>query len=142
MKISQAGLDLIKSFEGLRLMAYRDIVGVKTIGYGHTGPDVYDGEEWNLAQCEAQLAKDVARFEVGVLKLCKRPPRQNQFDALVSFAFNLGLPALAQSTLLRCYNLGNEPDAAKEFGKWNHAGGRVVEGLTRRRAAEAKLFEA
>lgn len=139
--LNKAGLDLIKSFEGCRLEAYKDIVGVLTVGWGHTGPDVYVGETWNQAQADAQLVKDLQRFEDGVVKLCKdRMPNPNQFAALVSFAYNLGLAALASSTLLRCFLKRNDPDAAKEFLKWNRAGGKVVAGLTRRREAESVLF--
>jgi lysozyme len=139
MKISQQGIALIKQFEGCKLKTYKDSVGVLTIGYGHTGADVKTGMTITQAQAEELLKKDVARFEIGVTKLVDTIP-QNQFDALVSFAYNVGLMALEKSTLLRKLRAGDTLGAANEFPRWNKAGGRVLTGLTRRRAAEQKLF--
>ncbi len=140
MKISIKGLNLIKSFEGLELKAYKDSVGVLTVGYGSTGPHVYEGLVITEEQAEAMLKSDVSRFERGVTELVKVPLNQNQFDALVSFSFNLGLGNLKSSTLLRKLNASDYSGAANEFLRWNKAGGKVLNGLTRRREAEKKLF--
>jgi lysozyme len=140
MKISQAGTDLIKSFEGLRLEAYRCPAGIWTIGYGHVGRRVMRGLSIDEATAEIWLRSDLEHFENGVSKLLRVPVRQSQFDALVSFAFNLGLGALERSTLLRKLNARDDYGAADEFLRWNIAGGKVLEGLTRRRKAERELF--
>jgi lysozyme len=140
MKISQKGLNLIKSFEGLELKAYKDSVGVVTIGYGSTGPHVSMGQSITETQAEALLLSDVTRFEKGVSDLVKVTLTQYQFDALVSFSFNLGLGNLKSSTLLRKLNSLDYKGASLEFARWNKAGGRVLAGLTRRRLAEKELF--
>lgn len=140
MKISKKGLDLIKQFEGLELKAYKDSVGVVTIGYGSTGPHVSMGMVITQEQAESLLKQDVSRFEKGVSELVKVPLNQNQFDALVSFSFNLGLGNLKSSTLLRKLNFLDYVGAANEFPRWNKAGGVVLKGLTRRREAEKALF--
>lgn len=140
MKISQTGLDLVKSFEGLRLKAYYDSVGVLTIGFGSTGPHVKPGMVITPKQAEDLLRDDVTRFEACVSKQVTVPLSQNQFDALVSFAFNLGCGNLASSTLLKKLNAKDYAGAASEFAKWNRAGGKVLAGLTRRREAEKALF--
>ena len=140
MRLSDNGLNLIKQFEGLRLKAYQCSAGVWTIGYGHT-KGVKSGQTITTAEVDELLRQDVAGFECGVCKLLTRSVTQNQFDALVSFAFNVGLQALKTSTLLRRLN-ANEPaeKVAAEFLRWNKAGGKVLPGLTRRRQAEADLF--
>lgn len=140
MRISQKGLNLIKEFEGLELRAYKDSVGVVTIGYGSTGPHVSMGMTITADQAEALLKNDVSRFEKGVMDLVTVPITQNQFDALVSFSFNLGLGNLKASTLLRKLNSLDYVGAANEFPRWNKAGGKALAGLTRRREAEKKLF--
>jgi lysozyme len=140
MKISQKGVNLVKKFEGLELKAYKDSVGVVTIGYGSTGPHVFMGQVITEAQAEALLIKDLSRFESGVTELVKVPLTQNQFDALVSFSFNLGLGNLKSSTLLKKLNAKDYLGASKEFERWNKAGGKVLNGLTRRRLAEKELF--
>lgn len=140
LRINQAGLSLIKEFEGLRLEAYQDIVGVWTIGYGHTGPEVVKGKIITTAQAEELLAKDVEKFEVGVRKLVPPSCTTNQFSALVCFSYNVGLGALGKSTLLKKLVAGDITGAAEEFLKWNKAGGKEVAGLTRRRVAERSLF--
>jgi len=137
--LSRNGLDLIKGFEGLRLSAYQDAAGVWTIGYGHTG-SVHPGDRITQAQAEALLQKDTAWAQQAVRDQVKVPLTQGQFDALTSFTFNLGAGALAKSTLLRKLNAGDYAGAQAEFGKWVHAGGQVLQGLVRRRAAEAELF--
>lgn len=140
MKISNKGINLIKQFEGLELKAYKDSVGVVTIGYGSTGPHVFMGQIITEAQAEVLLIKDLSRFESGVTELVKVPLTQNQLDALVSFSFNLGLGNLKSSTLLKKLNAKDYVGASKEFERWNKAGGKVLNGLTRRRLAEKELF--
>jgi lysozyme len=142
--ISQAGVNLIKSFEGVSLKSYKDIAGVLTVGYGHTGSDVKQTMTITPAQAEALLRKDLERFVDGVNKLVDVEINQNQFDALVSFSFNLGLGSLQMSHLLDLVNKKDFAGASQEFVKWNKA--RVkgvlqpVAGLTRRRQAESDLF--
>jgi lysozyme len=140
MKISKVGLELIKSFEGCRLHAYHDVVNVLTIGYGSTGSHVKEGMTITQKEAEALLLKDLSRFEAGVDKAVTVELNQNQFDALVSFSFNLGLGNLGKSTLLKLVNQKRFHEAAGEFHKWNKAGGHVLTGLTRRREAERDLF--
>ena len=132
MKISQKGLDLIKNFEGLELKAYKDSVGILTIGYGSTGSHVKSGMTITAEQAEELLKQDVSRFEKGVNDLVKVSLTQNQFDALVSFSFNLGLGNLKSSTLLKKLNASDYTGAVNEFLRWNRAGGKVLNGLTRR----------
>lgn len=139
MNISDKGLNLIKSFEGLRLTAYRDAVGIWTIGYGHI-QGVHQGMAINGEEAEQLLRDDVAKFEHGVEDMASECT-QGQFDALVSFAFNLGLSALKTSTLLRLHKAGDYVGAEEQFMRWTKAGGRVLPGLVRRRAAEAELYE-
>lgn len=141
MNISNKGISLIESFEGLRLAKYLDVVGKPTIGYGHL---ILPSESFPApiteAQAEALLLKDLGISESGVSKSVKVPLNQNQFDALVSFTFNLGVGNLQSSTLLKKLNAGDYAGAADEFLRWNKAGGKEVAGLTRRRAAERSLF--
>lgn len=141
MQISNAGLDLIKQFEGLYLKAYRCPAGVPTIGYGHTA-GVAMGQTITQQQADDYLRRDVRQFERAVARLATVPLTQGQFDALVSFAFNLGEGALARSTLLRLLNEGKYTEAALQFGRWVKGGGKELPGLVRRRAAERALFEA
>lgn len=141
MKISQNGIELIKSFEGCVLTGYPDVGGVPTVGYGSTGPDVYIGMKITQAEAERRLAKELEHFENGVSNLVKVAINQNEFDALVSFSFNVGLGAFQRSTLLRLLNDGTERDiVSSEFLRWNKVDGKPVEGLTRRRKAEQALF--
>lgn len=142
MKTSQAGVDLIKQFEGLELTAYPDPgTGGEpwTIGYGHTG-GVKPGDTVTEAEAEEILRQDLARFEDCVNAYVSVPITQSEFDALVSFAFNVGCGALKSSTLLRLLNGGDHEAAAQQFPRWNKAAGRVMAGLTRRREAERDLF--
>ena len=132
---------LIEQFEGLRLEPYADAVGVPTIGFGHTGSDVSLGMDPITQEVADQLLQaDLQRFEDGVNGFVSDETSQQQFDALVSFSYNLGLGALQGSTLLRYHLAGNYPAAAGEFGRWVHAGGRVLAGLVRRRQAEAMVY--
>ena len=140
LEFDRDGIDLVAASEGCRLTAYRDSVGVLTIGYGHTGRDVYEGQTITQDEAEQLLLRDVRIAELDVKAVVKVPISQRQYDALVDFAFNLGGPALQGSTLLRLLNVGDYAGADAEFKKWDHAGGKVLPGLTKRRAAEAALF--
>lgn len=144
---SAACLDLIKRFEGChkmradgRVEAYLCPAGVWTIGYGSTGADIAKGMIWTLAQCEARFREHVGQFEEAVRRMVGQNATQGQFDALVSFAYNIGADALRRSTLLRKHNEGDYAGAADEFAKWNKGGGKVLAGLTKRRAAESALY--
>jgi GH24 family phage-related lysozyme (muramidase) len=138
-QINQAGLDLIKRFEGCKLRAYRDPVGVVTIGYGHTRTARL-GQSITNQQAEALLRQDIAEFEDAVESLIDVPLTDNQFAALVSLAFNIGAGALRRSTLRQKLNAGDYSGAAREFLRWDKGGGRVLKGLSRRRYAEMTLF--
>ena len=139
MRTSQIGIDLIKKWEGLRLKAYLCPAGVPTIGYGHTG-DVKKGDIVTPKGAEELLRADLRRFEEGVSRLVRVKLNQGQFDALVSFSYNLGLGALSRSTLLKRVNKGDYYYAANEFLKWTRAGGKILKGLVARRKEERDLF--
>ena len=141
MTTGMLGMQLIRNFEGFVDHVYKDAVGYPTIGIGHL---IRAGEIFpeKITEVEAYdiLAKDLKEAEDAVNKMVKVPLRQNQFDALVSFAFNLGAGNLASSTLLKMVNASDFNNAAGQFVRWNRAGGKVLAGLTRRREAEAALF--
>jgi lysozyme len=137
---SNNGLSLTEQFEGCKLTAYQDQVGVWTIGYGHTGHDVAAGLTITQDQAQNLLAQDVTSAAACVNKSVTVALNQNQFDALVDFVFNLGAGAFLSSSLLRDLNAGNFTAAAAQFNAWDHAGGVVVPGLLRRRQAETALF--
>lgn len=141
MKLSPIGFKLIKSYEGLRLNSYLCPAGVWTIGYGHTG-DVQPNTKIDEKQADALLKQDLVKFEKTVLDNVKVDINQNQFDALVSFSFNVGPQAFKDSTLVKRLNNGENPNsvAAEELPKWNKGDGKVLEGLNRRRSAELELF--
>jgi lysozyme len=139
MRLSSDGLRLIKAHEGLRLSAYKCPAGVWTIGYGHTRT-AREGMTINTQQADALLLRDVRTFEQGVAVALTKPATQAQFDALVSFAFNVGLAGLRRSSVLRAHNAGDYQAASRAFSLWNKAGGRELPGLTRRRAEEAALY--
>ena len=139
-EVNEAGVRLVQEFEGCRLDAYRCPAGIPTIGYGATGPDIRMGMVWTQEQADARLVEDLARFADGVERLVEVDLSDNQFAAIVSFAFNVGLGALRDSTLLRKLNAGDYLGAADQLPRWARAGGRVLPGLTRRRAAERDLF--
>ena len=141
METSQNGIELIKEFEGRRLVAYQDSVGVWTIGYGHT-KDVWEERLIIKSTADRLLAEDLAEFEKYVESYVTVELNQNQFDALVAWTFNLGPGNLKSSTLLRKLNYGDYESVPDEMKRWNKAGGEVLEGLVRRRAAEAALFTA
>lgn len=144
MKISQVGIELISSFEDLKLNAYDDGVGVWTIGIGTTvypnGVKVKKGDKCTLEQAKEYFAHDLKRFESSVNNLVKVPLSQNQFDALVSLTYNIGQTAFSNSTLLKKLNAKDYQGAADQFPRWNKGGGKVMKGLVRRREAERALF--
>lgn len=145
-KLSKKGAAFIASFEGFVPKPYNDAANNATIGYGHLlhkGPVTQaDRSHWGTitkAQGLALLQRD-AQIAADAVRKYAHPWRQSRFDALVSFTFNCGVGALATSTLLKKHRAGDYKGAAREFAKWNKAGGRVLAGLTRRRKAEAKLY--
>lgn len=140
MNISEEGLSLIKKFEGLELEAYQCAAGVWTLGYGHTA-GVQEGDVWSEAQANEQLKIDMHVYADHINNQVTCPLSQNQFDALVSWVFNLGPTNLRNSTLLKVLNSGDYEGVPAQIKRWNKAGGKVLEGLIRRREAEALLFE-
>lgn len=144
MTPSDACLDLIRDAEQCRLHAYPDpgTGGAPwTIGWGHTGPEVRPGLVWTQEQADEAFERDIEQFSSQVAALFPRTElTQGQFDALVSFAYNCGLGALSTSTLRKRLLAGDADGAAEEFQRWNKAGGKVLAGLTTRRAAECALF--
>ena len=139
MNIGTKGLALIKRFEGLRLKAYLCPANVWTIGYGSTGPHVKPGVEITEVQAEQLLRDDLARFEKAVSDAAPNAT-QDQFDAMVSLAFNIGIAGFQKSSVLRLHKAGRHQAAADSFALWNKGGGRVLPGLVRRRADEAHLY--
>jgi lysozyme len=145
MRVSAKCIEMIKHHEGVRYEPYRCPAGLWTVGVGHL---IGDGKtlppDWkrkfSTQEVDSILAADLRRFERGVLRLCPVPLTQGQFDALVSFSFNVGLGALQRSTLRMKTNRGEKESAAKEFSKWTKGGGRVLPGLVKRRKDEATLY--
>ncbi len=140
MEISQKGIDLIKTFEGCRLEAYKCPAGVWTIGYGHTGADVVPCRKITQDEAERLLRQDLTVHCNNVSKLVKVPLNQNQFDALVSFEYNEGYGAFQNSTMLKFLNSGHYALASGQFDRWIYANGKVWQGLVNRRKAEKELF--
>jgi lysozyme len=150
---SQSGEHLTEEFETCRLVAYDDVrpnyvlkvgdrvLGTLTIGWGHTGPDVYIGQTITQAEAGALLLKDVAAAEAFVNAEVKVLLTQDEFDALVDFVFNAGTGNFGRSTLLADLNAGKFAEAAQQFDLWDRSAGKVLAGLLRRRQAEAQLFE-
>ncbi len=138
-RINALGLALIKTYEGLRLKPYLDVGGRSTIGYGHLLNHAPD-PNWTITELEAEdlLKRDLELAEVGIMKAVKVPLTDNQFAALVAFAFNVGLGAFQKSTLLHLLNNGSDP--SHEFDRWNKVNGVVSLGLVHRRQAEKDLF--
>ncbi|WP_343545396.1 lysozyme [Sphingomonas paucimobilis] len=136
---SRAGLALIKTYEGCKLTAYLCPAGKWTIGYGRT-TNVKKGDTCSQAQADAWLLEEYDAFESKVRALVKVALTANQLGALVSFAYNVGVGALKDSTLLRLLNAADYSGAAAQFARWNKGGGKVLPGLVKRRAAEAALF--
>lgn len=140
MKINEKGLALIKECESCKLKSYRDIVGIWTIGWGHTGSEVKPDLIWTQEQADNQLRQDLGRVEDGVSDRLEVDVNENQFSALVSLAYNIGLRNFNTSGLLKQVNLGNFDIAAERFLLWDKASGREVPGLMRRREQERSLF--
>jgi lysozyme len=145
MQISDKGIALIKHHEGVRLKPYQDCVKLWTVGVGHL---IGDGKslppEWNrvltMEEVDGILRKDLARFEQGVSKFCPVQLTQGEFDALISFSFNLGLGVLQRSTLRQKILRNDKKGAAEEFTKYIRAGGKIIKGLVTRRNDEKQLF--
>ena len=139
MKLGERGTEILKYFEGCKLTAYQDSVGVWTIGYGHT-KGVYDGMTITQDQAEQMLLSALEEYEGYIENMVTVPLTQNQFDALVVWVYNLGPTNFKNSTLLKELNAGNYNAAGQEITRWNKAGGKVLAGLVKRREAEAELF--
>lgn len=139
LNINPVGIDLIVRFEGFRPKPYKDAGGVVTIGYGHTRSAIMPSQVTEQEALQL-LREDLEYFERVVATLVRVPINENQFSALVSFAYNVGEGALRNSTLLRKLNSGDYPAAAAEFSKWTKAGQQELKGLVRRRSAEEQLF--
>ena len=149
-KLTQAGANLIHHFEGClkkegdKYKAYTCPAGVLTIGHGHTnhhGRQFNATTRWTREECDRAFAEDMEGFEKAVRRLVRVPLTAHQFDSLTSFCYNCGEGNLAKSTLLKKVNAGDHAGAAKEFARWNKGGGKVLPGLTRRRASEALLYQ-
>jgi lysozyme len=140
MEASEILIEKLKAFEGLRREAYRDAAGVLTIGYGHTGKDVRDGDRITPYWAEQLLLLDLKTFEMAVRRL-KVTRTQGQFDALVSLAFNIGVGRLNRSTLLKTIRSGGSKALIqREFKRWVYGGGKRLPGLVKRREWEARRF--
>ena len=131
---------MLKGFESLRLKAYLDVRGILTIGYGHTGPEVVQGLIWTQQQALQALQEDVSWAVNAVAKAVTVPLLQNQFDALVSFTFNVGAGAFEGSTLLHLLNAANFVGTSEQFAHWVYAGTMLSSGLVNRRKTEAAMF--
>ena len=143
--INKATLDLVKEFEGLRLDAYRDPVGIWTIGYGTTamagiGITPKAGMKITETQAESYLLAALDLFGIGIRQAITAPINENEWGAFLSLAYNIGPGAFKKSSALRKFNQGDKAGAANAILLWNKAGGRVMKGLERRRAAERALF--
>ena len=139
MKLGERGTEILKYFEGCKLTAYQDSVGVWTIGYGHT-KGVFDGMTITQEEAEQMLLTELEEYEGYIENMVTVPLTQNQFDALVVWIYNLGPTNFKNSTLLKELNAGNYNAAGQEITRWNKAGGKVLAGLVKRREAEAELF--
>lgn len=141
MRTSENGIKLIQKFEGLRLKAYKDVIGIITIGYGHVDPSLTLDTTWSEAQAINALHLDLRKFEDGINEKVKVTLTQNQFDAICSFCYNVGLGNFYKSTLLKLINLQDFTKANLEFPKWRSAGGKIVPTLVKRRTEEQELFK-
>ena len=139
MKTSAEGLSLIKKFEGCELYAYQCSAGVWTIGYGHT-KDVEPGMQITKEDADEMLVEELHEYESYINDFVTAPLSQNQFDALVSWVYNLGPANLKSSTMLKVLNAGDYDEVPAQMKRWNKAGGKRLEGLIRRREAESLLF--
>jgi lysozyme len=140
MQLGTAGRNLIQHFEQCRLTAYQDVKGIWTIGWGHTGPEVGPGLTWTQEQADDAFVRDTGAAVLGVNRSLDVAVNQNQFDALVSFTFNVGVNSEAHSTLVSLINNGHFAAAAAQFPLWDHSGGVEIPGLKLRREAEQALF--
>ena len=140
MNISQEGISLIKKFEGCELEAYKCAAGVWTIGYGHT-KDVKEGDSILKEDAESMLMHELQEYCNDVDIAVKVDLKQNEFDALVSWTYNLGPTNLNSSTMLKVLNEGKHNEVPAQMKRWNKASGQVKQGLVRRREAEALMFE-
>lgn len=140
MRPSPRCFQIIRDFEGCQLEAYQDQGGVWTVGYGQTGPGIVEGTRVSKGVAEAMLKDTLAHLGDDLFSLVGWRLNQNQYDALISFVYNVGLGAFKKSTMLKDILAYRLPKAAEEFLKWNHVGGQVAEGLTKRRKAEKVLF--
>ncbi len=140
LRYSDAGLNLTKRYEGLRLRAYQDQGGIWTVGYGHTGPGAVPGAEVTPLEAEVLLRADLRTALNCINSAVQAPVQQCQFDALVDFCFNTGSTNFLHSTLLRKVNARDYPGAAEQFCLWIHVNGEVNRGLQRRRVAEKAMF--
>lgn len=144
--LSEDGLELIKKHESFRSCAYKDPVNIPTIGYGNTfyrdGTKVTMNDKCITEEEATELLKDISKkFENFINRKVTKPLLQNQFDALVSFVYNVGTGNFENSTLLKRINIDpNDPDIKYQFSRWNKAGGKVLKGLTKRRKEEAELY--
>ena len=138
--ISEEGISLIKKFEGCELDAYQDSVGIWTIGYG-TIKGVNEGDRINQDEAEHLLQEELPEYEGYINNMVKVPLKQCQFDALVAWVFNLGSGNLQESTMLKVLNEGKYDEVPAQIKRWNKAGGQVLNGLVRRREAEAIMFQ-
>lgn len=139
MQLSEKGKTLIKKYEGLKLSAYKCPAGVWTIGYGHTA-GVFEGQKITSDQADEFFDNDITQFEKIVLELCNVPLKQGQFDALVSFVYNVGKTAFANSTLLKLLNQKKYTAAGNEFSRWVYVRDKKLQGLVKRRIDERFLF--
>ncbi|MCL6397234.1 lysozyme [Pectobacterium carotovorum subsp. carotovorum] len=130
---------LIQWFEGVRYTPYYDVVGILTVCYGHTGPDIIIGKTYTQAECDELLEKDIAPAAAAVERYVKVPVTDFRKAALISFTYNLGVGSLTRSTMLRKLNSGDTSEACDELKRWNKAGGKVWRGLVDRRAVEREL---
>ena len=140
MKISEDGLELIKKFEGCETTAYQDSVGVWTIGFGHT-KGVEEGQPCSIEDAESMLANEMDEYEGYINNMVKVDLQQHEFDALVAWVYNLGPTNLGESTMLKVLNGGQFDRVPEEMNRWTRAGGKILEGLVRRRQAESLMFQ-
>lgn len=139
-KTNQAGVDMIKFYEGYKAKAYKDIGGVLTIGYGHTGHDVIESQVITESMADTLLKFDMEDAEKCINEAVKTRLNDNQFSALVVLTYNIGSGSFLSSTLLKCLNRGDFKNAALEFLRWDKVNGSEIKGLLARRRAEQDLF--
>lgn len=139
MKTNQKGISTLIEFEGFRAEAYLCPAGVATVGFGFT-KNVRLGDKMTRSEAAERLKRELVEYEQGVLLACTNPPNENEFSAMVCFAFNVGVAGFKKSSVLKAHNRGDKQAAARAFGLWNKAGGKTLPGLTRRRMAEAALY--